>query len=167
MILVFEKRHRMYIRMYLPKDISEVTELLYNTVHTINLRDYSSAEVEAWAPKEIDKAAWNRRLSDNFTVVAEKDGIIVGFASLANKEYYDLLYIHKDYQRQGIASALTYSIEYEAALCGISELTADVSITAKPFFERMGYEVIREQSVERKGKSLTNYKMRKGLKKIY
>ena len=41
----------MYIRRYSPNDISEITELFYNTIHTINLRDYSSAEVDAWAPK--------------------------------------------------------------------------------------------------------------------
>ena len=77
-----------------------------------------------------------------------------------------MLYIHKDYQRQGIAIALTNIIENEAVLYGISELTTDVSITAKPFFEKKGYEVIRKQSVERKGQLLTNYKMRKELKKL-
>jgi len=96
----------MYIRRYSPNDISEITELFYSTIHTINLRDYSSAEVDAWAPKNIDKAALDHRLSENFTIVAEQDGIITGFASLSYKGYYDFLYIHKDYQRQGIATAI-------------------------------------------------------------
>jgi len=129
------------------------------------LRDYSSEKVDAWAPKSIDKASLDKRLSGNFTIVAEHDGTIVGFASLAYKGYYDLLYVHKDYQRQGVATALTNIIENEAVLYGIRELTADVSITAKPFFEKKGYEVIRKQSVERKGQLLTNYTMRKELKK--
>jgi len=68
----------MYIRRYSPNDISEITELFYNTIHTINLRDYSSAEVDAWAPKNIDKVAWKHRLSENFTIVAEQDGTIIG-----------------------------------------------------------------------------------------
>ncbi|MEN2776179.1 GNAT family N-acetyltransferase, partial [Acetivibrio clariflavus] len=107
----------MHIRRYSSKDISEIVELFYNTVHTVNLKDYSLEEVEAWAPKDIDKDAWNRRLSENFTIVAEQDGIIVGFASLACNGYYDMLYIHKDYQRQGIAAALTDIIEKEAVSC--------------------------------------------------
>jgi len=53
----------------------------------------------------------------------------------------------------------------EAVLYGISELTADVSITAKPFFEKQGYEVIRKQREERRGQILTNDKMRKELKR--
>jgi len=56
---------------------------------------------------------------------------------------------------------LTDIIEKEAVSCGINELTADVSITAKPFFEKKGYEVLKKQSVERKGVLLTNYRMRK------
>jgi len=154
----------MLIRRYSPDDISEIIEMFYSTVHTVNLKDYSSMQVDAWAPKNIDTEAWNCRLSENFTIVAEKEGTIVGFASLTYKGYYDLLYVHKDCQRQGIAAALTNIIENEAVLHGISELTADVSITAKPFFEKRGYEVIRKQSVERNGQLLTNYKMRKKLK---
>jgi len=111
MMHVLEKEYRIHIRRYSPNDISEITELFYTTVHTINLRDYFSAEVDAWAPKNIDKAALDKRLSGNFTIVAEHDETIVGFASLAYKGYYDLLYVHKDYQRQGIATALTSIIE--------------------------------------------------------
>jgi len=136
----------MHIRRYSPNDISEITELFYNTINTINLRDYSYEEVDAWAPKNMDKAAWDYRLSENFTITAEQDGIITGFASLAYKGYYDLLYIHKDYQRQGIATALTNIIENEAVLHGVSELTADVSITAKPFFKRKVMRILESKS---------------------
>jgi putative acetyltransferase len=108
-------------------------------VHSINLRDYSLAQVDAWAPEKIDKLAWSHRLSRNFTIVAEQDGIITGFASLITHiGYYDLLYIHRDYQGQGIATALTDIVEKEAALHGIGELTTDASITVKHFFEKKG-----------------------------
>lgn len=155
----------MYIRRYSPKDISQIIKLFYDTVHTVNLKDYSRAEVEAWAPQGIDKEEWNQRLLENFTIVAEQEETIIGFASLAYKGIYDLLYVHKDYQRQGIATALTNIIESEAVLSGINELIADVSITAKPFFVKRGYEVICKQIVERRGQLLTNYKMRKQLKR--
>lgn len=134
---VLETEYSMHIRRYLPDDISEITELFYNTVHTVNLKEYSSAQVNAWAPIDIDKVTWNHRLSENFSIVAEQDGRIVAFAPLAREGYYDL----QDYQRQGIAAALTDIIENEAVLRDVCELTADVSITAKPFFEKRGYEV--------------------------
>ena len=42
-----------------------------------------------------------------------------------------------------------------------TELTTHASITARPFFEKRGYTVVREQQVERRGELLTNFVMRK------
>ena len=38
-------------------------------------------------------------------------------------------------------------------------ISTHASITAKPFFEKRGYRVIREQQVERQGVALTNFVM--------
>jgi putative acetyltransferase len=40
---------------------------------------------------------------------------------------------------------------------------ADVSITAKPFFEKIGFKIIQEQHVKLNGIELTNYKMEKSI----
>ncbi|WP_084085316.1 GNAT family N-acetyltransferase [Chryseobacterium sp. YR221] len=81
------------------------------------------------------------------------------------KEDYniDLLFVHKDYQHQGIAKALYTQIEQEALQQEASILNADVSKTAKPFFEKMGFKVNAEQTVHLKGVDLINYKMSKNL----
>jgi hypothetical protein len=44
-----------------------------------------------------------------------------------------------------------------------NEIEADVSITAVPFFEENGFEVIKEQYVERNCVKLKNFKMIKSL----
>lgn len=62
------------------------------------------------------------------------------------------------YQNQGIASAICD--ELEQAFDG-DKITAHASITAKPFFEKRGYKVIKKQEVERNGIVLTNYVMEK------
>ena len=74
------------------------------------------------------------------------------------------MFIHKDYQRQGIASALLQRIEAYAAEHGISEVTSEVSITARPFFEKQGYIVELEQRAQANRLQLINYKMRKQMK---
>lgn len=43
-------------------------------------------------------------------------------------------------------------------------MTTHASITARPFFEKQGYRVIREQQVERRDLLLTNFVMEKTLK---
>ena len=68
--------------------------------------------------------------------------------------------MHSEYQRRGIATAIGDELEAYAA-SRVSEVTTHASITAKPFFQRRGYEVVREQSVLRHGVYLTNFVMSK------
>lgn len=56
----------------------------------------------------------------------------------------------------GIAAALCEQLE--AAVLA-PKITTHASITAKGFFEKRGYQVAKEQQVERRGILLTNYKM--------
>ena len=46
---------------------------------------------------------------------------------------------------------------------GICDITSEVSITARPFFERRGYVVEQEQCAQANRLQLTNYVMRKVL----
>lgn len=47
---------------------------------------------------------------------------------------------------------------------GTPALSAEVSITARPFFERHGFTVEAEQHPVKAGVELTHYKMRKELR---
>ena len=94
-------------------------------------------------------------MRDN-TLVAIENSIIVGFGDIDSTGYLDRLYVHKDYQKQGIASALCDKLEN-----GFTKITTHASITAKPFFLHRGYKVVKEQQVERNGIFLTNYVMEK------
>ncbi|WP_257973088.1 GNAT family N-acetyltransferase [Enterococcus faecium] len=42
---------------------------------------------------------------------------------------------------------------------GMQKITTHASITAKPFFEKRGYKVINEQTVELRGQLFTNFLM--------
>ena len=145
------------IREYRPGDCLEITRLFYRTVHTVNARDYTEAQLDAWADGHPDLEAWNRSLLAHYSLVAIKDGRIAGFGDIDESGYLDRLYVHADYQGMGIASALCGLLE--ASVSGV--LTTHASITARPFFEKRGYQVKREQQVERKGILLTNFVMEK------
>ncbi|MGI5893719.1 MAG: GNAT family N-acetyltransferase [Candidatus Merdivicinus sp.] len=152
----------MRIREYRPDDCTEILRLFYDTVHTVNAKDYSAEQLAVWAPKTPDFSRWQRTLGAHNSYVAEEEGRITGFADLDIPAcYFDRLYIHKDYQRQGIASLLADRIEADARAAGISRLEVAASITARPFFEKRGYRLVREQQVERGGILLTNFVMEK------
>ncbi len=151
------------LREYQKTDDEQIVHLFYNTVHTINAWDYNDSQLNAWAPDDLDVKRWCRPLRDGYTVVADASGTIVGFASLEASGRLDRLFVHKDHQGKGIAKQLVTAIEEYAHNNGLKELTADVSITAKPFFLKQGYVSLRENTVLRAGQRLRNYTMRKTL----
>ncbi len=147
-------------------DIKEVISLFYETVHAINARDYSSAQLDAWASKDDQlhkEQLWTESLRNNISYVAHINGTMVGFVDMSHSGYLDRLYVHKDFQRQGVASSLVNMVEFEANKLALTRLSTDASITAKPFFLNRGYQIMQTQNVERNGVTLVNFKMMKQL----
>ena len=152
-----------FLREYRAGACAEVMQLFYDTVHSVNTADYDEAQFDAWAPRKLGINDWNNRFLRDYTVVAEKNGRIAGFGSSKSAGYFDMLYVRRACQRTGIATLIADAIEGRFYKSGITTVTTDASITAKPFFEKRGYVVCRKQEVERRGQSLINYKMKKTL----
>ena len=119
------------------------------------------AQLFAWAGGDIDVSAWNSSFLQNHTIIAEINGMIVGFGDITSQGYLDRLYVHKDFQRQGVATAIVNALEQQAFLMGAFEIFTHSSITAQPFFQNRGYMAIRKNQVERKGIILVNFTMKK------
>ncbi|WP_342562366.1 GNAT family N-acetyltransferase [Paenibacillus sp. FSL R7-0345] len=156
----------MIIRTFTEQDTTQIVALFYGTVHSINKRDYSQEQLNAWAAYEDESLrlnTWKVALSQNLSYVAEINTEIAGFADMTQAGHLDRLFVHKDYQRQGVASALVSTLEAEARRLGLVEIDTEASITAKPFFEQSGYRVVRRQTVERRGVQLENFVMVKRL----
>lgn len=150
----------MIIRRAENKDISQIKELFMQTIMSVNLGDYTLDQIRCWASKGDDDNVWKERIAEQYFIVGLSDDIITGFAALKSDGYLNSLFVHKNYQGRGVASLLLHDIENYAIQKNLPMITADVSITAKPFFERKGYKVLREQTVNI-GVEMVNYKMEK------
>ncbi|MGN0520503.1 MAG: GNAT family N-acetyltransferase [Candidatus Fimenecus sp.] len=150
----------MNLRQYTPADCGEMCRLFYDTVHTVNAKDYTKEQLDAWATKNPDTSRWNTSLSTHYTLVAVENGKIVGFGDMDKSGYLDHLYVHKDFQRRGIGTALCDALEC-AYGDTLSVICTHASVTAKPFFIQRGYQVITAQQVERQGVYLENFRMQK------
>jgi len=152
------------LREYVSSDCEQLAELFYQTVHSINAKDYTKEQLDVWATGKADLEKWNRTFMEHYTLVAivnnAMDNIIVGFGDIDSSGYLDRLFVHKDYQRIGIASAICEKLEHSV---GKSKVTTQASITAKSFFEQRGYRVMKQQGVVRGGITLINYVMEKQL----
>jgi len=104
---------------------------------------------------------WRRRFSERIAFVAEHDSEIVGFATLEPDGNLDYIYAHRRFQRQGVASALFQRIEQEAISRGVTRIFTEASITARPFFDRLGFRMIASQRIKHRGISFINYRMEK------
>lgn len=151
----------MKIRKYQPSDCRELTELFYNTVHIVNAKDYTEEQLNVWASGKVDLEKWNQSLQEHFSIVAVDNETIVGFGDIDDTGYLDRLFVHAKYQRKGIATAICEQLEQAVP----GKIITHASITARPFFEKRGYRVFKEQQVERQGVFLTNFVMIKEGKK--
>lgn len=142
----------------LPEDVPALCALFHRTVHTVNAADYSPEELHAWSPAPPDAAVWTARFEGRMALLAEIGGVLAGFADMTADGYLDHLYVSADHQRMGVAAALCDALENA---CTAPVLTTHASITAKGFFLRRGYSVVRAQQVERRGVKLTNFVMQK------
>lgn len=156
----------MILRRYQPSDCEEMARLFYETVHTVNARDYREEQLNVWASGKIDLEKWDQSFRAHYSLAAVEDERpeetkILGFGDMDETGYLDRLYVHKDHQREGIASALCDQLEGYAWEKKAEKIVTHASITARPFFEKRGYRVVREQQVSRHGILLTNYVMEK------
>lgn len=147
----------MEIRAYQPVDCKTLTELFYNTVHMVNAKDYTKEQLDAWATGTVDLEKWNQSLEEHFSLVALDGEKIIGFGDIDDTGYLDRLFVHSDYQGKGVATAICNQLEQSVQ----GNIITHASITAKPFFEKRGYKVVKERQVERKGVLLTNFIMEK------
>ena len=150
------------IRAALQSDAVELKNLFQNTVLAINRRDYSQAEVEDWASCGDDLSNIENMIKTHYFIVAvNQQSEIVGFSSITPQGYLHSMFVHKDFQGEGIATMLLNEIEQYAITNRIMRITSEVSLTARPFFEKKGYIVEEEQKRKANQLSLTNFWMAK------
>jgi len=153
----------MDITPYQPEDLKEVYQLFYDTVHKINVKDYPPEQIAVWAPENPDWDRWQARLTGAITFIARINGEIAGFGSLVDYTYLDFLYVNFKFQGRDVATHIYSKLEGISGSNGANFITTDASITARPFFEKMGFKVLHKQSVRKKNIVLVNYKMIKNI----
>ncbi|ARR44264.1 GNAT family N-acetyltransferase [Vibrio campbellii] len=153
------------IRDFQEEDAPTLWALFFNTVRNVNRRDYTEQQVKAWAQEGFDSQLWLKKMISIQPFVAELDGVIVGYSDVQPSGLVDHFFCHHEYQGQGVGRALMTHVLKQAEAKGLNRIYSEVSITARPFYEHMGFTVVNEQQIEVRGATLTNYVMEKHLDK--
>ncbi len=157
------KIENLNIRLAESKYAEELGELYYDTVRTVNAKDYTAKEIGIWSESGKRYDVWRKKIAEQYFIVAESGDKIVGISSIDKDGYLDYMYVHKDHQRQGIAKELLIRIEEKAVEQSNDEIWAYVSITANPFFEKNGYVFSGEKIVAVRGVEFRDRIMKKKL----
>lgn len=88
---------------------------------------------------------------------------MAGFVELQDNGHLDLLYVHPEFERRGVASSLLSACTAWGTQHEIAFLFTEASLTARPFFDHHGFRLITPQTVVRNGETFINFRMEKRL----
>lgn len=158
------------VRCFRPSDAPQIAQLFHDTIHRINAQDYTPVQLQAWAPDNLDFCDWVSRCSARITFVAldPSPGLdipekIIGFTELEQSGHIGCFYGHWQYQRRGVGRLLYQVLENEAKTRGLDRLHVEASLTARPFFECMGFSLMKQEQVFCRGQWLLTNRMVKYL----
>lgn len=152
------------IRRYDRADAADTLAIFVSAVMETAAADYSPEQILAWArPAGRELSEWHSAMEERNSYVAMVDGVPAGFSDVDSEGYIDMMFVAPRFLRQGVARQLLGHVESLARKATMPEMTANVSIPARPFFERCGFTVEAEQHPVIAGVQLTNYRMRKRL----
>jgi len=152
------------LRPMLPADAAYLAAIYRASVMELTRDDYSEAQQEAWA-ETSNKPDFATKLANQLTLVATVASAPVAFISLRGADHIGMLYVHPGVARQGIGTMLYDAIEKLASARGAKQLTVDASDTARPFFEKRGFEGVQRNTVLVGDEWLGNTLMKKALAK--
>ncbi|WP_239437431.1 GNAT family N-acetyltransferase [Arthrobacter alpinus] len=152
------------IRPYCLADAADTLAIFLAAVTKTASADYSPEQIQAWArPEARELSTWHAAMARRNSYVATLDEEPAGFSDVDPHGYMDMMFVAPRYLRLGVARQLLNHVEDHARAKLLAELTANVSITARPFFECHGFVVEAEQHPLMIGVQLTNYAMKKNL----
>lgn len=149
------------IRQFREEDAPALWQVYVSSIHGLASADYSPEQISAWAPDDFDPKRWADRVRELSPFIAERSGHVIGYGDVQEDGYIDHFFVAAEAARQGVGSLLMGAIHDRAAAMSIGALSAQVSLTARPFFAKWGFHVERPQTLTVRGVTLDNFSMRK------
>lgn len=126
-----------------PDDTAAISALVQNTVRISNGRDYPARAIDLIVANfALDKVG--QRMAERDVFVCQMGDRIVGTIALGGDRLRSL-FVDPGLQQAGIGARLVTHLEAHARKVGVSELKLSSSLTARGFYERLGYRLIQPE----------------------
>lgn len=151
------------IRLFRDADLVPLHDLICGTIDVSYSGVYPKRAV-AFFKEYHSKDAILKRGQTGEILIAEKAGAMVATGSLVKNEVSGV-FVKPDLQNQGLGKAIMRELENRAVSRGFVEVTLDVSLPSRGFYEGLGYEMLTEHKIDvGEGQFLRYWPGRKRLK---
>lgn len=124
------------------QDAHDACHVLRRSISECCVQDHRAQPeiLQSWLGNKTPEnvASWIASPS-NYTLVALRDGELVGIALITQAGKLSLCYLLPEAQHAGIGKALLHGVEAQAREWGISVLRLHSTATARDFYARNGY----------------------------
>lgn len=127
-------------------DYRSVADVMFDAVRNGRSR-YTEEQRAAWVPAPRSGPEWDQRLGSQDVILAEAEGDIVGFMSLAPGGYIDFAYIRPRAQGTGLFRLLYEQLLQRARENSERRLWVHASLMAQPAFRALGFVVVCDETV--------------------
>lgn len=107
----------MIIRKGINDDLPEMLQLFTATIDEICKKDYNLQQLEAWKSGAKNKERWMKVMRDQYVLIALTENKIVGFCTLDQGNYIDLLLYTKIISIKELPQCFTIGLKKKP--CGI------------------------------------------------
>lgn len=140
-----------WLRPYADGDAAATWQVFHAAVRRTTLAYYTPAQAAAWAPDDVDVERWAQRRARAWTIVAVAGDRVAGFADLTEAGEMDMLFVHPDHPRRGIATTLVAHVTAEATARGLARVTVHASRVLQPLLARIGFTLDQDHPHNRHG----------------
>ena len=130
------------VRLAQPDDAEGISRVILAALYGSNAQDYPADVIERVASNFTPDAV-RELLKRRVVLVAVQERVIVGTAALDAKVVRSV-FVNPTRQGQGIGRLLMSEIELRAREAGVTTLSVPSSLTAEPFYARLGFRTVRE-----------------------
>ena len=130
------------IRPALDDDAADISAVILRALRETNAKDYTD-EIIARVERSFSPTAVLQLIGQRTVLVATVGSRLVGIASL-DGSVVRTVFVAPDVQAQGIGKLLMAEIERTARERSIPSLTVPSSVTAEPFYARLGFKAVRD-----------------------
>ena len=130
-----------FLRMAQEKDWEPAMNLAWETFLIFEAAEYGEEGIESF--RDFISGQWLKNLflkGDYQMMVALAGEKIIGFITLRNRCHISLLFVDKNYHKQGVGKALIEKLgEYLITEVGVDYMTVDSAPYALEFYHKLGF----------------------------